>query len=158
MIFILFIAFIIILFIVIQNNQNYQKDITQLTDLWIYNVTVLKNPVSISNMFCNDAVLIGTVSQIIRKGEDIRKYFDYFAKIPGLRVNKKTYDIQEIDNDTIINNAWIEWNWDGLDEPIMARMSFIFRKDIIGNYCLFELHSSKLPEKSEDLVKISGKN
>ena len=28
-----------------------------------------------------------------------------------------------------MNNAWVRWNWDGLDEPLIARMSFLFRDD-----------------------------
>ena len=38
-----------------------------------------------------------------------------------------------------INTAFVTWKWDGLDEPIIARMSFILR-----NNCIYQLHSSAL--------------
>lgn len=138
-------------------NEKDKDDITKLTNEWIYSVTVLKNPSEIANLFCNDAMLLGTVSQIIRKGNDIKKYFEYFAKLPNLHVNNKTFNIQKISDNVVVNNAWIEWKWDGLDQPVLARMTFIYLKNLLGDWCLFELHSSKLPEKSDDLLKISGK-
>jgi len=40
-------------------------------------------------LFCPDAILLATV-QIERRGRDIRKYFDYFAKLPNLHVVERT--------------------------------------------------------------------
>ena len=149
-----------LLFVIFYYNKikNEEDDITKLTNEWIYSVTVLKNPSEIANLFCNNATLLGTVSQIIRKGNDIKKYFEFFAKLPNIQVINKTFNIQKISDNVVVNNAWIEWNWDDLDQPVLARMTFIYRKNLLGKWCLFELHSSKLPEKSADLLKISGKN
>lgn len=66
--------------------ENDINDISKLTDLWIQKVTIDSDPDAIFNLFCQDGNLVGTVSQIKRKGNDIKSYFDYFAKLPEIRV------------------------------------------------------------------------
>ena len=126
------------------------KEISNLTDLWIQEVTEKNRPEAIGKLFCTDGNLIGTVSQIKRNGEDIKRYFDYFAKLPGIKVISKEYNISKVTNNVYINTAFITWSWDGLEKPIVARMSFVYR-----NKCIFQLHSSALPELNKDLYKIS---
>ena len=128
-----------------------KKTISDLTDKWCNEVTINHNPTTISNLFCNDGNLVGTVSQVKRKGNDIKLYFDYFAKLPNIRILKKIYNISKVTSNVYINTAFITWQWDGLDEPIIARMTFIFR-----NKCIFQLHSSALPAINNSLLKISG--
>jgi hypothetical protein len=126
------------------------NEITKLTDAWIKEVTVNHNPDAISKLFCSDGNLVGTVSQVKRRGQDIKKYFDYFAKLPGIQVINKKYNISKITSNVYLNTAFITWSWDGLEEPITARMTFIFR-----DKCIFQLHSSALPDLNKDLLKIS---
>ena len=128
-----------------------KKDINNLTDNWIKEVTINNSPDGVYNLFCNDATLLGTVSKIKRRGKDIKKYFDYFAKLPNIRVVNREYNISQIVNNVYVNSAFITWSWKGLEKPIVARMTFIFR-----NKCIFQLHSSELPELNKDLYKISG--
>ena len=90
------------------------------------------------------------MSQVKRRGQDIKKYFDYFAKLPGIQVINKKYNISKITSNVYLNTAFITWSWDGLEEPITARMTFIFR-----DKCIFQLHSSALPDLNKDLLKIS---
>ena len=127
------------------------RDISDTTDKWIREVTVNHDPNAIGNLFCEDGNLVGTVSQIKRKGEDIRRYFDYFAKLPGIKVVDKEYNISQVSDDTWVNTAFITWSWDDLDEPITARMTFVFR-----NKCIFQLHSSALPDLNQGLLDVSG--
>lgn len=127
------------------------KEIEDLTNLWIREVTERNNPEAISKLFCADGNLVGTVSQVKRNGADIKKYFDYFAKLPGIRVVAKEYNISKITDNVYLNTAFIRWQWEGLSEPITARMTFIFR-----NKCIFQLHSSALPDLNKDLYKISN--
>ena len=136
-------------FIAPNNNDN----IARLTDNWINEVTVNHDPVAISKLFCPDGNLVGTVSQVKRTGKDIEAYFDYFAKLPGIQVLKRKYNISKVTNNVFINTAFITWSWDGLPEPVTARMTFIFRDD-----CIFQLHSSKLPSLNDDLYEISHLN
>jgi len=94
---------------------------------------------------------MGTVSQVKRTGLDIKGYFDYFAKLPGIKVFEKKYNISQVTKDVFINTAFITWYWNDLDKPITARMTFVFR-----NNCIFQLHSSQLPDVNEDLLEISN--
>lgn len=126
------------------------KNIENLTNVWINAVTKKNNPAEVAKLFCSDANLVGTVSQIKRRGDDIKKYFDYFAKLPGIQVINKKYNISKITSNVYLNTAFITWSWDGLEEPITARMTFIFR-----DKCIFQLHSSALPDLNKDLLKIS---
>ena len=155
---ILLIIYIWILYLVY--NKIYLKEsldtlnenkIEKLTDKWINNV-ISNKPVDVANMFCNDGSLVGTVSREKRKGNDIKLYFDYFANLPNIKVLSKKYNISKIKDDVYINTAFIDWMWDGLENPVTARMSFTFRDN-----CIFQLHSSALPENNETLQKISGK-
>jgi len=127
------------------------NDISLLTNNWINAVTVEKSPKTVASLFCPDGNLVGTVSQIKRTGEDIERYFDYFAKLPNLRVVSHEYNVSRITSDVHVNTAFITWMWEGLEEPIVARMTFIFRGS-----CIYQLHSSALPDVNEDLLKISN--
>src|SRR5579871_5838693 len=87
---------IIILFIAWKVYDHYSPitydDVAELTDNWIREVTINHDSQSIYGLFCKDGNLVGTVSQVKRKGIDIQKYFDYFAKLPGIRVTNKKYN------------------------------------------------------------------
>ena len=128
-----------------------KNDISTLTDAWIEQVTVKNSPEGATQMFCPDGTLIGTVSQAKFTGVDIKKYFDFFAKKHGIEVLNKEYNVSKVAPDVYINTAFITWFWSGLNEPIVARMTFVFREK-----CLFQLHSSVLPEVNDELFDISN--
>ena len=151
MMIIIFLLFITSVIVYNSFNKIDSTKIEQLTDLWIYNVTQKNDSNSIAQMFCDNGNLVGTVSQIKRQGIDIKKYFDYFAKLPEIKVVDKKYDITEVVPNVYINTALITWSWKGLDNPIVARMTFLFK-----NKCIFQLHSSALPDLNQDLKNISG--
>ena len=141
---------IYMLFLNFENDVNTQK-ISNLTDEWIQNVTIKNNPNKVANMFCSDAKLIATVSKIIRRGYDIEKYFNFFVNLPNIEVLERNYHIQKISENVYINTAFLKWNWEGLVEPLIVRMTFVFR-----NKCIVQLHASQLPEFNKDLYEISG--
>ena len=146
------IALLILFMMFIRPSTNVSaSDIANQTDLWIKEVTVNHNPAAIYKLFCSDGNLVGTVSQVKRKGEDIKRYFDYFAKLPGIKVVSKKYNISKVTANVYLNTAFITWSWHGLKKPIVARMSFLYR-----NKCIFQLHSSALPDLNKDLLKISN--
>jgi len=148
-----FILFCIITYFIYNNYYNLltHQDISNLTDKWIYEVTIINSPENIQTLFCKDGSLVGTVSKIIRTGEDIKFYFNYFSKLPGIKVVNKKYNIMKITNNVFLNTAFITWKWDSLKEPVTARMTFIYR-----DKCIFQLHSSVLPEINKNLVNVSG--
>jgi hypothetical protein len=145
----LYIIIIIVFLYFVLKNQTQSPNIEDLTNSWINSVTVDKSPQKVANHFCNDGILFGTVSQTLRKGINIEKYFDYFAKLPGLKVVDKQFNIDKISSNVYVNNAFITWQWDGVN-PVVARMTFIYRDN-----CIFELHSSTLPDKNIGLKKVS---
>jgi len=129
-----------------------KQNIENLTNKWVNAVTVNNDPVEVANMFCADGSLVGTVSKELRNYDDIKLYFDFFAKLPGIKVISRDYNISKITSNVYLNTAFITWIWDGLEEPIIARMTFIFRDN-----CIFQLHSSSLPELNNYLLNISGR-
>ena len=132
-------------------DKEIEKKIKNLTIKWIIEVTEKHNPEAISKLFCSDGNLVGTVSQIKRENRDIKSYFKYFANLPGIKVINKEYNISQVTDNVFINTAFITWSWDDLDEPVVARMTFVFRDN-----CIYQLHSSALPDLNKDLLNISG--
>ena len=124
---------------------------SQLTDKWIEEVTINRNPIAVANLFCEDATLVATVSTKLRKGKQIEEYFNFFTSLPGIKVLNRKYNLSKINNNYFINTALITWYWEGLDEPLVVRMSFIFKND-----CIFQLHASVLPEKPDELYAITN--
>lgn len=147
---IIFVTVSVFLMVLRHTNLTNKDDIAALTDKWINNVTIKHDPEAIYNMFCSDGNLMGTVSRVKRKGTDIKRYFNYFAKLEGIKVIDKEYNISKVTDRVYVNTAFITWTWDGLDSPIVARMTFVYRDN-----CIFQLHSSKLPDINEQLLKIS---
>lgn len=128
-----------------------EKDIAILTDEWINQVTIKNSSEGVSKMFCPDGNLIGTVSKMERTGVDIKKYFDLFTTKPGITVLDKKYNISRLGPGVFVNTAFITWFWSGLNEPVTARMTFVFREK-----CLFQLHSSVWPEVNDELFDINN--
>ena len=129
--------------------SNGEKFIADLTDEWCYRVTEEKNAARVAGLFCADGSLIGTVSTTLRGGNQIYEYFRYFAELPGLVVLNSNYHITHVSGNVWLNTAFITWWWQGLEDPLVARMTFLYR-----GVCLFQLHSSALPlpEKNTGLL------
>ncbi len=144
----------------IKNKTNHWLDTVQASAAGKINPTTRKvvTPMDVTNLFCKDGILWGTVSRILRQGPlQINDYFKYFAKIPGLRVLSRSFHIYKITETVYVNNADITWFHDNILEPLQARMTFIFREDPIktnydiDNWSLFELHSSELPAPNDNV-------
>ena len=143
------------------------EQIKDATTAWVRAVTRKNDPRFVTDQFCSDGILWGTVSQTIRGGANgggneeggaIERYFDFFAKIPGIQVKKSEDNVEQITSDVYVNNANVKWMHDGLDAPLDARMTFIYRRDAshANGWCIFQLHSSAMPELNADLKAISG--
>ena len=126
------------------SKKSYKRRVELITNDFIYNVTKSNNSKSLNNQFCNKGYLIATLSRKTRRKTNrggMKEYFDYFANLKGIMVLSKHYDIQKISKNVYLNQATIEWKWDAIKEPVIARMTFI-----IKNKCIFLLHSSTLPK------------
>jgi len=123
-----------------------KAEVARLTDKWIDNVVLHNDPNKLYRMFGSNASLLGTVSRKYRVGDMIKDYFKYFATLPNIAVVEKRYYVQHIGNDVYLNSAFIKWQWDGLPDPIVARMSFLFKGPSLQH-----LHSSVLPTAPKEL-------
>ena len=143
------------------------EQVKDATTAWVRAVTKKNNPRLVADQFCSDGILWGTVSQTIRGGKngggnevggDIERYFDFFAKLPGITVKKANDNVAQITDDVYVNNANVKWNSDAFDAPVKARMTFIYRRDRAhtNGWCIFELHSSGMPDFNTDLKAVSG--
>jgi len=131
------------------NTRDESETIVRLTDEWC-DTAINKTSSDMTNLFCHNSILLGTVSQTIRDSpESIREYFDYFMNIKGLDIANQEYNIQKINPTTYVNNAYITWVYTG-QEPFVARMTFVYEYTR-GRWCLFLLHSSVLPDRVEAL-------
>ena len=142
---------LVLLIIAVAVAHATQKHKAERVTEWFLSAVESGDAQAAADFFCEDGILLGTVSQIERRGADIRKYFDYFANLPNLRVVERTHEISELEPDVYVDNAVVTWAWDE-HEPLTARMSFG-----VKNGCIFELHSSELPHESEKLHEASGK-
>ena len=120
------IILIIIAWVAYTGYKHYasRADAVLVIDNWI-NAVEVHDVGAVSKYFCTDAMLVGTVSRQIRTGPAIRRYFDYFANLPGVKVVSREYQIQSINGSVCIVNAMIKWMWDGLSDPVVVRMTFV---------------------------------
>jgi hypothetical protein len=135
------------------------------TASWMNAVKVANKPRLATSHFCADGILLGTVSQTLRKGAEeggaIEQYFDFFARLPGIDVKDAGHTVDKVTKDVFVNNARVQWKYDSAPEPLVARMTFVYRhsdeyKENDG-WCIFELHSSGLPELNAGLQAASPK-
>ena len=129
--------------------------ITSLTDKFVYFTTALNDSTATASLFCPNGILMGTVSQIIRTGDDIKRYFDYFVHLEQLAAISTNYTISQIPGtDVWINNAYITWQyWNGASYSVIpARMQFTY-----DGTCIYELYSAQLPAFNQHLFDESGK-
>lgn len=118
-----------------------KENIKELTDKWCDLVTECNNSEEITKMFSHNGNLIETSSNVKCKHRDIKLYFDYFVNLPNIQILSKEYNIYKVTDNVFINSALITWQWDGLEKPVVARITFIFRDRKI-----FQCHSSNLLE------------
>ena len=141
------IAIAIISYNLFINTESDRKDkIAKLTNTWVNAVTVKNNPVAVADLFCINASLFGSASKTYRTKDEIGQYFNFFAKIPGIRILDHKYNIQKVSDDVYINSVIAKIIWNDLDKPNTVRLSFVYKDN-----CIIHLHGSGLPEMNIDL-------
>lgn len=115
---------------------------------WFDGVTVQHDAKAVASLFSDDATLVGTVSQQVRTGNQIEQYFNFFVNLPNISATPLKSYLTNVSDDVYLNTLFVEWNWDGLEKPIVARMTFLFKKDKI-----YLLHSSGLPDRPDELQR-----
>jgi hypothetical protein len=143
------IGIVVVLAVLYHMKNGTKEGAMNVIQSWVDAVTVQKDPEQVADMFCPDGTLVGTVSSQIRSGPQIKEYFEYFAKLPGLKVLKMNpTKVQNVRMGVWLVTSFVTWEWEGLPEPIVARMSFLLRDGMI-----FQLHSSALPERPSELAQ-----
>lgn len=80
----------------------------------------------------------------------IKKYFDHFACLPNIKVNRVVHNTYKINEFITINNAFVTWQWGDESNPTIttARMTFVVNT---RRSQILELHSSVTPVPPSDL-------
>lgn len=142
-----FLLIIVLMYYILFMDTLSKNKVRDLTNDWIYDVTVRHNPDAVADRFADDGSLLATVSPNYRKGCDIVEYFKFFVNVPGIEVLHREYNISKVANGVWLNSAFVTWTWDALNgDSIVARMSFLYR-----NNKIFQLHSSISPEGHPEL-------
>jgi len=118
----------------------------------------------VKNLYADDAILWGTVSEDMRSGQDLTDYFKYFAMIPGLNLKEGSYKSSvQLVGDSAVNSGYYTFQIpqpDGSIKAVPARFTFVYRKrseptadgiewDIVNH------HSSAVPQQPAALLPVT---
>lgn len=110
-----------------------------------------------ADLYALDAVLWGTVSEEVRDTPaEIYDYFDYFARLPKLRLSEYTPVSVRVYGDFATQAGTYTFAWQGPDgetKEKRARFSFTFRRDPKSStgWSIVEHHSSAMPTSPLEL-------
>ncbi|CAB1102129.1 unnamed protein product [Ectocarpus sp. CCAP 1310/34] len=130
-----------------------RKGVEQTTIRWKEMVTLgtPDAPRKTADLYAVDGVLWGTVSEEVRDTpEEIYDYFDYFARLPNLRLSEFTPVSLRVYGDFATEAGTYTFKWqgeDGVPKEKRARFSFTFRSDPESptSWTIVEHHSSSMP-------------
>ena len=134
-----------------------KASIDEATIAWMNTVTTYGDTSQqVAELYSNDAVLWGTVSEDVRfTSNDIKSYFEYFANIPGLTVKpgsfKSVVQVFGRRRNIAISSGYYEFlkpDGTGGITSIPARFTFAYRKQKYGNkWEIINHHSSIIPKQ-----------
>ncbi|CAM9530145.1 unnamed protein product, partial [Hapterophycus canaliculatus] len=137
-----------------------QKAVAKTTIVWKDTVTLGTEdaPEKTSALYSKDAVLWGTVSEEVRETpEQIYDYFDFFARLPKLRLLEFTPAPVRVYGQFAVEAGTYTFAWQGPDGATVekrARFSFTFRRCEPGSpqpWIIVEHHSSSMPNAPDGL-------
>ncbi|CAM9166772.1 unnamed protein product [Ectocarpus sp. 4 AP-2014] len=144
-----------------------QKAVAATAVVWKDTVTMGTDdtPRKTADLYAQDATLWGTVSEEVRDTpEQIYAYFDYFARLPALRLVEYTPVAVRVYGDFAVQAGTYTFSWqdnDGATVEKRARFSFTFRRDPTKpqEWAIVEHHSSSMPTAPAGLKPaMSGTN
>ena len=141
-----------------------KASIDEATIAWMNTVTTYGDTSEqVAELYSNDAVLWGTVSEDIRfTSKDIKNYFEYFANVPGLTVKpgsfKSVVQVFGKRRNIAISSGYYEFvkpDGRGGITSIPARFTFAYRKQKYGNkWEIINHHSSIIPKQPRVLQDV----
>ncbi|CAM9356947.1 unnamed protein product [Scytosiphon promiscuus] len=142
--------------------ESDRRGVEQTTIRWKDTVTMgtPDAPRKTANLYALDGVLWGTVSEEVRDTpEEIYDYFDYFARLPKLRLSEFTPVSVRVYGDFATQAGTYTFAWsgeDGAPKEKRARFSFTFRRDPESPtaWTIVEHHSSSMPTSPAQLKHV----
>ena len=103
----------------------------------------------ITNLYKEDAVLLGTLDKNVRKGRDeIKEYFDFFVKLKPC--GKITEFVEEDYGRVCVVNGTYDFNLTENGKSVVAPARFTFVLEKAGmKWIIHSHHSSKQPKNKE---------
>ena len=147
--------------------RNEKASVDEATIMWMNTVT--KNgdtSEEVSDLYSNDAVLWGTVSEDVRfTKKDIKNYFEYFANISGLTIKpgsfKSVVQIFGKRRNIAISSGYYEFlkpDGKGGMTSIPGRFTFVYKKQMYSTkWEIINHHSSIIPKQPNVLQSVCNK-
>ena len=138
------------------NPEESKKEVAATTQTWIDTVTSGKPTVvdDVVALYSQDAILWATVSEQKRdSAQELRDYFEVFAKQPNLKAEGYKPVIRVYDN-VAINSGYYTFTYDGeggKKKVVPARYTFVYRKGNDGKWLILDHHSSAIPKAPQGL-------
>lgn len=138
------------------NPEESKKEVAAATQTWIDTVTSGKPNVvdEVVKLYSPDALLWATVSKQKRdSSQEVRDYFEVFAKLPDLKAEGYKPVIRVYDN-VAINSGYYTFTYQGDGGKrvvVPARYTFVYTKGSDGKWMIVEHHSSAIPKPPKDL-------
>jgi len=110
-------------------------------DTWVNKIRT-NDPKQVASLYFDDGLLLGTFSDIERKGYDL--ILEYFENLLKSQVDVEIVTQHKHETESIITNSGL-YNFIVDGKTINARFSFVFIK-IDDDWKILSHHSSVLPE------------
>lgn len=142
--------------VVAANPEDSKKEVAATTQKWIDTVTSGKPNVvdEVVALYAPDALLWATVSEQKRDTpQELRDYFEVFAKLPELKAEGYKPVIRVYDN-VAVNSGYYTFTYQGEGDKkkvVPARYTFVYVKGNDGKWMIVEHHSSVIPKSPEKL-------
>ncbi|MBE9183224.1 SgcJ/EcaC family oxidoreductase [Microcoleus sp. LEGE 07076] len=138
------------------NPEDSKKEVAAATQKWIDTVTSGKPNVvdEVVKLYSPNALLWATVSKQKRDtSQEIRDYFEVFAKLPELKAEGYKPVIRVYDN-VAINSGYYTFTYrtkNNKKTVVPARYTFVYAKGNDGKWMIVEHHSSAIPQPPKNL-------
>ena len=110
-------------------------------ETWVEKIRT-NDPKQVASLYHNDGLLLGTFSDIERKGHEL--ILDYFENLLKAQVDVEIVTQHKHESDSIITNSGL-YNFIVDGKTVNARFSFVFIKTD-NDWKILSHHSSVLPE------------
>ena len=110
-------------------------------ETWVDKIRT-NDPKQVASLYHDDGLLLGTFSDIERKGHDL--ILDYFENLLKAKVDVEIVTQHKHENETMVVNSGL-YNFIVDGKTVNARFSFVFTKTDDG-WKILSHHSSVLPE------------